>query len=148
MSAQALVGWLTSQAGVVAVFAGKYASLLLSKNIGSVDKLARRLERNAKLLPSLGLDDEYDIERITAAALNHSSYSNSNSNNSLSNSNEGTMSTHQQQQLQQRQSNRRHTFGAAGGDGRLNGTIITIALLSYVYPFLTLSSFLLSQARW
>ena len=109
MRAQALVSWLSSQAGVVSQFAEKYVSLLMEKNIGSVDKLARRLERNPKLLQSLGFDDDYDIERISAAL---SSYSNSSSSSAEANP-----------QLQQRLSNRRHTFGAAGGEGRMNGTV-------------------------
>jgi hypothetical protein len=61
--------WMTAHTDIVPAFAEKYVSVLMSQNIGSMDKLARKLEKEPRLLQMMGFDDEYDVEQIHKALM-------------------------------------------------------------------------------
>ncbi|KAJ1410898.1 hypothetical protein B484DRAFT_402809, partial [Ochromonadaceae sp. CCMP2298] len=63
---RALTLWLTGHVKLTGAAAASYASLFMQANIGSVDRLRRRLGKEEGLLVRLGVD-EYDAEDICSA---------------------------------------------------------------------------------
>ena len=62
-----MISWFIHQTDITPEYASKYAEILISKNISTIDKLEKKLERNSRILFALGIDDEYDVQQILKA---------------------------------------------------------------------------------
>ncbi|RYH14740.1 toll/interleukin-1 receptor domain-containing protein [archaeon] len=60
--------WIIENTDVVPNFATKYATMLVEKGVGSVEKLKKKLVKNPNFLGDLGFDED-DAEEITLVAL-------------------------------------------------------------------------------
>ena len=59
-----MITWFIHNTDITPEYAAKYAEILISKNISTIDKLSKKLERNPRLLFAFGIDDEYDVQQI------------------------------------------------------------------------------------
>ena len=62
-----MVSWFIHNTDITPEYATKYAEILISKNISTIEKLGKKLERNPRLLFAFGIEDEYDVQQILKA---------------------------------------------------------------------------------
>lgn len=59
-----MITWFIHNTDITPEYATRYAEILISRNISTIEKLGKKLERNPRLLYAFGIDDEYDIQQI------------------------------------------------------------------------------------